>query len=160
MKRKTTLLLAILPLSVASSERASAADGKWPVVLRADDIVVGEPLQKLNTRRHWSWNFNDGVFEVAVRKSAVPIPSPQCRMNYLILTMPLYYPENPAQAPTADRRAVYDALIAIKKTGKGGLTVHFDALWYWRLGLSGPELTTCNIYFTLPLLKDAANISP
>jgi len=81
-------------------------------------------------------------------------------MDYLILTMPHFYIENPAQAPIAERRAVYDALLNIKEANRGSLTVHFDALWYARQGPSGPELTTCNIYFTLPLSKEAAKISP
>jgi hypothetical protein len=81
-------------------------------------------------------------------------------MDYLILVMPVYYPENPAQAPIAERRAVYDALLNIKKAGRGSLTVHFNPLWYAQQGPSGPELTTCNIYFTLPLSKDAAKILP
>ena len=72
----------------------------------------------------------------------------------------MYYPENPAQATTADRQAVYDALVSIKKTGTGSLKVRFDALWYSRQGPTGPELTTCNIYFALPLEKDAARVLP
>jgi hypothetical protein len=65
----------------------------------------------------------------------------------------LYYPECPAQATTAERKAVYDALVSITKAGKGGLKVRFDALWCSRQGPSGTELTTCNIYFALPLDK-------
>ncbi len=72
----------------------------------------------------------------------------------------MYYPENPAQATTADRQAVYDALVKIQRTGAGALKIRFDALWYSRQGPSGPDLTTCNIYFTLPLAKDAAGVLP
>jgi hypothetical protein len=129
-------------------------------VLRSADIVAGQELQKLNSARKWMWKFTDGQFEVAVRKSAVPVAAPQCKAEYLILKMPMYYPENPAQAPMAERQAVYDALLAIQKAGKGGLKVRFDALWYSRKGPSGPELTTCNIYFSLPLEKGAATILP
>lgn len=81
-------------------------------------------------------------------------------MEYLILRMPVYYPENPAQATVQERRAVYDALVRIKEAGKGGLKIRFDALNDSRQGPSGPELTTCNIYFVLPLDKDAAKILP
>ena len=55
-------------------------------------------LPKLNTRHHWKWKFEDG-FEVAVRKSAIPIPAPKCRMDYLILTIPSLYPESPQASP-------------------------------------------------------------
>ncbi len=72
----------------------------------------------------------------------------------------MYYPENPAQAPETERRAVYDALVSIRNAGQGAVKIRFDALWYWRQGPSGPELTTCNIYFALPLDKDAARILP
>lgn len=136
-----------------------ANDGAWTTVLHSADFIIGRDLQNLGTRHHWAWKFTGG-FEVAVRKSAIPVPAPKCRMDYLILTMPVYYPENSAQASMADRQAVYDALSRIKRDGKGSLRVSFDAQWYWRQGPAGPELTTCNIYFTLPLENDAAKIVP
>jgi hypothetical protein len=141
-------------------DTALAANLKWTVVLRPGDFIAGQALQELHTRHRWAWRFDNGRFELAVRKSSIPIPSPKCRMDYLVLAMPLYYPENPAQAPLAERQAVYDALLRVAKTGQGGLAVHFDALWYVEQGSSGPQLTTCNIYFTLPLSKDAATILP
>lgn len=72
-------------------------------------------------------------------------------MPYLILAMPNYYPENPKQAPLSDRRTVYDTLLAMQETGKGTLRVKAEASYYVRKGASGLELTTCNIYFALPL---------
>jgi len=83
------------------------------------------------------WEFNSGEFEVAVKKTAIPVSAPQCRMDYLILRMPVYYPEGPAQASTEERKAVYDALVGIKKAGKGRLKIRFDALWYLRQEPSG-----------------------
>jgi hypothetical protein len=134
----------------------------WTFTLRPSDIIVGQNLQKLHTPRHWDREFDerDGKFEIAVRKSAFPVPAPQCRMDYLILSMPVYYPENPKQAPLSERRAVYDALLAMQATGNGTLSAHVDALFYTRQGPSGPELTTCNIYFVLPLAKDAGKLLP
>jgi hypothetical protein len=148
-----------LILALIACRIASAAESKWIAVLHSDDFVIGPDLLKLSARHHWAWKF-DGGFEVAVRKSAIRIPAPKCRMDYLILTMPVYYPENPAQASMAERQAVYDALVSVKKAGTGAIKVRFDALWYWQQGPSGPELTACNIYFTLPLEKDAAKIVP
>jgi hypothetical protein len=134
----------------------------WTFSLRPNDIIAGPSLQKLRTRHHWSWEFNEqiGTFEIAVRKTVFPAASPQCRMDYLILSMPSYYPENPKQAPLTERRAVYDALLTMKETKKGILPVHVDALFYARKGPHGPELTTCNIYFVLPLNKDAGKLLP
>src|SRR5262245_58298346 len=104
------------------------------------------------TGASWQWTFDqNGTFEVALRKSAFPAPAPQCRMPYLILAMPNYYPENPKQAPLSDRRTVYDTLLAMQETGKGTLRVKAEASYYVRKGASGLELTTCNIYFALPL---------
>jgi hypothetical protein len=120
----------LLPFySLGAHSNTVAADWKWTVVLRPNDMIVGEPLQKLNTRRHWAWKFDNGTFEIAVRRSSIPIPSPNCRMDYLILTMPLFYPENPAQSPLEERRAVYYALLDIQKAGRGSLTVRFNVLW-------------------------------
>lgn len=157
-KRALGNVFAIFVLALAFSSAAFTADHQWIALLHPDDFVVGPDLQKLTTRHHWAWKFTGG-FEVAVRKSAIPIPAPDCRMDYLILTMPVYYPESPAQAPMADRQAVYDALIRLKKEGTGALKIRFDAQSFWRAGPAGPELTACNIYFTLPLEGDAAKIS-
>ena len=149
-------LKGLLIATLASSLHAQP----WTAVLHPGDFVAGEELQKLKTRHRWQWQFGDGQFEIAVKRSAIPVPSPKCRMDYLILTMPVYYPENPKQAPIEDRRAVYDALLKIQKAGRGSLKIRFDPLWYATKGPVGPELTTCNVYFTLPLEKDAAQILP
>ncbi len=144
-------------LAVLLSTAMPAQEWTWTAVLHADDFLAGEELQKLQTRHRWRWQFGS-EFEVAVRRSAIPVPSPKCRMDYLILVMPTYYPESPKQATTAERRAMYDALIEIRKSGRGSLKIRFDPLWYAEKGTNGAELTTCNIYFTLPLEKDAARI--
>jgi hypothetical protein len=158
-KKPLAILCAALVFAATAARVPSAEAKEWTVVLHADDIVVGPALEKLNSRHHWAWKFTGG-FEVAVRKSAIPIPTPKCRMDYVMLTMPVYYPENPAQASMEERRAVYDALVRIKNEKKGGLKVRFDAQWYWTQGPTGPELKTCNAYFVLPLQSDAANILP
>ena len=91
--RKILIALPIIMLGVAI---ANAGPFEWTLALRPSDVVAGASLQKLRTSHHWKWEFDDqGKFEVAVRKSAFPAPAPQCRMDYLILGMPLYYPENP-----------------------------------------------------------------
>lgn len=143
----------------AVAHAAFAAEPTWTATLRAGDILVGQDLAKISSRR-WLWEFKDGKFEVAVRRSAIPVAAPKCRSEYLILTMPVYYPENPAQAPMAERKAVYDALGALKKSGQGSLRIRFDAPGLWRKGPSGAELTACNIFFTLPLDKDASRTLP
>ena len=160
MTRRAGLLAALTLAVAAAPPKAFAADGKWSAVLHGDDFVVGPDLQKLATRHHWKSKFEDG-FEVAVRKSAIPIPAPKCRMDYLILTIPVLYPEpGKPEASTSERRAVYDALLALKKRGTGSIRISFDAMFYWEKTPSGPELKSCNIWFTLPLEKDAAQILP
>lgn len=124
----------------------------WTITLRPSEIIVGEALTKLQTRHQWQWRFdNDGKFEVALVKSASPVPAPQCRMPYLILAMPLYYPETPKQAPLSERRAVYDGLLKMQETKQGSLRVQTEPLYYFKYGASGAELTTCNLFFVLPL---------
>lgn len=75
-------------------------------MLHAKDYVIGDSLKRLQTRRAWVADFDDrlGGFEIAVRKTAVAIPAPQCRMDYLILKIPFYYPETLKQASVAERR--------------------------------------------------------
>lgn len=154
------ILIALL-ISMLGAGIANAGPFEWTITLRASDVVAGASLQKLRTSHHWKWEFDDqGQFEVAVRKSAFPAPAPQCRMDYLILGMPLYYPENPKQASRSERRAVYDALLAMLSSGKGALSAHVEPLQYARKGRAGPELTSCNIYFVLPLDKDAGKRLP
>ena len=153
---------AIAVLFALAAGAASADPLTWSLILRPGDIVAGPTLQKLPAHRPWNWEFDgrDGTFEIAVRKAACPAASPQCRMDYLILGMPLYYPENPKRASLPERRAVYDALLAMQETGKGGLPVQVEAPAYARNGPLGPELTSCNIYFVLPLAADAGKLLP
>lgn len=138
---------------LASVTGAAAAPGPvWTMTLHPADIIVGEALAKLGTRHEWQWRFDrDGKFEVALVKSASPVPAPQCRMPYLILGMPLYYPETPKQATLAERRDVYDALLKMQETKAGSLQVQTEPLYSFKYGASGAELTTCNLYFVLPL---------
>jgi len=161
MRLTTMFVTAALILAACGRAKADAASKEWTVRLHADDIVIGQPLENIKSRHQWLWRFTnnfEGLFDIAIRKSSIPILAPKCRMDYLILTMPEYYPETPKQAPVAERRAVYDALLKLKTTGQGSLTVHFEGEVH--KGPSGPELTGCNISFVLPLAPDAATISP
>jgi len=122
------------------------------MTLHPAELIVGEALAAPKTRHEWQWRFDaNGKFEVALAKSASPVPAPQCRMPYLILAMPLYYPETPKQASLAGRRAVYDALLTMQETKQGSLRVQTEPLYYFKYGASGAELTTCNLFFVLPL---------
>jgi hypothetical protein len=151
MNRRSTGILAACLLASAAGP-AFARDQTWTVILHPADIIVGPALDKLQTRHHWLAQFDkDGRFEVALRKSASPVPAPECRMPYLILLMPLYYPETPKQASLSERRAVYDDLLTMQETKKGTLQVQTEALYYVKQRASGAELTTCNLYFVLPL---------
>ena len=151
MNRRSIGFLGICLLAYLTG--AAAAPGPvWTMTLHPPEVVVGEALAALKTRHEWQWRFdNNGKFEVALAKSASPVPAPQCRMPYLILAMPLYYPETPKQAPLAARRVVYDALLKMQETKQGSLQVQTEALYYFKYGASGAELTTCNLFFVLPL---------
>jgi hypothetical protein len=159
MRLNTMLLSAALILSACGRAKADTAYKEWTERLHADDIVAGRPLEKLKSQHQWVWQNDVNGFDIAVRKSAIPILAPQCRMDYLILTMGVPYSESaPKQAAVIARQAVYDALLKLKQTGQGSMTLHFWGAVH--KGPSGPELTACNIDFVLPLAPDAAKISP
>lgn len=138
------MALGLLPLQAASGESPAPARAtpSWTLTLSPEDIVIGSKLKKIHTRHHWSQG------EVAIRKRAIPIPAPGCRMDYLILTIPLYYPEHPNQPSLAERSAAEDALLAM--AGDGRFTARIEAP-FWHEGPMGPELTACNLFFSLPL---------
>jgi hypothetical protein len=132
---------------------AAGQDAAWAIALHPADFVIGAALKQLHTRHTWIAAFDDqtGAFEVAVRKTAVDIPAPECRMDYLILKIPFYYPETPKQASVSERRTVYDALVGIKDKG-GSVTARVEAPdSLARMGPKGFELAACNLYFALPL---------
>jgi len=145
--------LALLFLAGPTSSAAPAAHYDWRITLQAGDFVIGPKLAHLHTHRSWRSFFEDqsGTFEVALKKSASPVPAPACKMDYLILGMVDYYAEDPRQAPLADRKAVYDRLLRIQDTGTGEFIARVQPEYFIRKGPSGPELTGCNLYFVLPL---------
>jgi hypothetical protein len=150
--RKIPTIAAMVLLSwtaVSAAEEAS-----WTIVLHPTDFVIGDALGQLHTRRQWNTGFDEqfGGFEVALRKEAVAIAAPRCQMDYLILTIPHYYPENPKQASVRDRRAVYDALVALQTRHEGSIAAGVEAPEpLSHRGSKGTELAACNLYFALPL---------
>lgn len=153
MRTILRLLAAISVLAVTPTAALADDVPAWTITLRPGDIVVGAALAQLHTRRTWAPGFDDkqGGFEIAVRKTAVAIPAPQCRMDYLVLTIPFYYPENPKQASVAERRAVYDAFVALQARGSGSLTMRVEAPeTIARRGPRGVALTACNLYSAFP----------
>jgi hypothetical protein len=138
---------------------AAGQEAAWTITLHSTDFVIGAALKQLHTRHAWIADFDDqtGGFEVAVRKTAVDIPAPACRMDYLILKIPSYYPENPKQASVSERRGVYDALVGIKDKG-GSITARVEAPdTLGHMGPKGFALAACNLYFALPL---SVQVSP
>jgi hypothetical protein len=152
MRRLLPVLLATLALAQSSAVAAEEAPA-WTLVLRPADVVIGAALAKLPARRAWVAEVDaQGAFEIAVRKKAVPIAAPQCRIDWLILKIPFYYPETPKQASVSERRAVYDAFVALQAAGSGSLTVRVEAPESLaRKGPRGVELTSCSLYFAFPL---------
>jgi hypothetical protein len=146
-------LLAMLLLPAASAAPADEVPA-WTITLRPGDAIVGSALAQLRTRRTWASGFNEtsGGFEIALRKKAIAIPAPSCKMDFLILTIPFYYPETPKQASVSERRAIFDRFAAFRDGGKGILTARVEApAPLARTGPHGVELTACNLYFAFPL---------
>jgi hypothetical protein len=151
-------IAAALLLTQPPTALAAGAEPAWTITLNRSNFIVGPALRQLHTRHAWAAEFDDqrAGFEVALRKTSVSIRAPQCRMDYLILTIPSYYPENPKQASASERRAVYDALLGIQERG-GSLTARVEApLGLARQGSAGMELVACNLYFALPLSVQVA----
>jgi hypothetical protein len=146
---------AAVPIAAAAQNATRAEDTpSWTIVLRPADFAIGAALDQLHTRRKWAAGFDEqrGGFEVALRKKAVAIPAPKCRMDYLILTIPFYYPETPKQASLKERRAVYDAFVALQSRGSGRLTVHVEApLGLAQRNAGRIQLAACNLFFAFPL---------
>jgi hypothetical protein len=154
MRKVLPALAAAIVLAGLSPGVAASLEAGWTIALNPPDFVVGPALRQLHTRHSWVAAFDDrtGTFEIALRKTSVSIPAPKCRMDYLILTIPHYYPENPKQASKSERRAVYDALLALQTRGIGSMAARVEApLGFARIGTAGPELTACNLLFALPL---------
>lgn len=157
MRKLLTALLGMLvslqPPVAACAEEAPA----WTIVLRPADYVIGPALAQLRTRRTWAAEFDErfGGFEIAVRKKAVPIPAPQCRMDHLILKIPFYYPETPKQASVSERRAVYDAFATLQAAGSVTARVEAPEA-FARKGPRGAELTSCSLLFAFPLSVQAS----
>jgi hypothetical protein len=154
MRKVLPAFVAAIGLTYLSLGIAAGLETAWTIVLEPPDFLVGPALRQLHTRHSWVAEFDDrtGAFEIALRKTSVAISAPRCRMDYLILTIPFYYPENPKQASLSERRGVYDALLAIQASGAGGMTARVEApAGFARMGPKGPELTACNLFFALPL---------
>ena len=152
-KRLATLVaMSILTCSPASASAEEVA--AWTIMLRPTDFVIGAALVQLRTRRTWIAGFNEGSgsFEIAVRKNSVAVRAPRCRMDFLILTIPFYYPETPKQASVTERRAIYDAFVAFQAGASGSLAVRVEApASLARIGANGIALAACNLYFAFPL---------
>jgi hypothetical protein len=152
MRRLLPVLLTTLALMQGTAAAAEETPA-WTIVLRPADFVIGPALAKLLARHAWVAEVDErGGFEIAVRKKAVPIAAPQCRMDHLILKIPFYYPENPRQASVSERRAVYDAFATLQAAGSGSLSARVEAPESLaRKGARGVELTSCSLYFAFPL---------
>jgi hypothetical protein len=147
-------LVAISILICASAEARADEVPAWTITLRPGDFVIGRALTQLRARRTWEAKFDEqsGGFEIALRKKAIAIPAPSCRMDFLILKIPFYYPETPKQASLSERRAIYDALVAFQAAGRGILTARVEApAPFARIGARGAELTACNLMFAFPV---------
>jgi hypothetical protein len=153
MRRMLAALVAMSIVTCAPAADSADEPAAWTITLHPADFVVGAALAQLHTSRTWAAGFDErsGAFEIALRRKAVVIPAPRCRMDVLILTIPFYYPENPKQASVSERRAIYDAFVAFQAAGSGSLTARVEApAGLARIGAHGTELAACNLYFAFP----------
>jgi hypothetical protein len=150
--RGSHLAVVAAVLTCLTAPPAASEDAAWSIVLHAKDFLIGPALARLTTRHHWVDRFDGGNFEIAVAKAAVPIASPQCRMDYLILKIPVYYPENPKQASIGERQSVYESLLALQDGGNGSVAMRVEAPEdLARTVGRRTELTSCSLFVALPL---------
>jgi hypothetical protein len=153
VRRVGLVVLSSLALSGLEFGPAAGQDAAWTIVLHPKDFVVGSALSRLKTRHQWDGRFGaSGSFEVAVLRTAVAIPSPKCRMDYLIVRIPFYYPENPKRASISERRSVYDSLVALQESGNGSVSMRVEAPEDLARTVGHRiELTSCSLFVALPL---------
>jgi hypothetical protein len=154
MRKTPTVRAAIFVCACAAVAAYADEVPAWTIKLRPGDFVIGPALAQLSGRHTWPAGFDgqSGDFEIALRKTAVAIPAPNCRMNYLILQIPFYYTENPKQASVSECRAIYEAFVAFQAGGKGLLTTSVEAPSpFARRGPRGIGLAVCNLLFAFPL---------
>lgn len=164
MGKMLAALAAMAILTFAPAAAAADESAAWTIVLHPADFVIGAAIAQLRTRRTWAAGFdeNSGAFEIALRKKAVAIAAPRCKMDYLILTIPFYYPERGSlkQASVSERRAIYDAFVAFQAASSGSLTARVEApLGLARTGAHGIELAACNLYFAFLLSVQVSALS-
>jgi hypothetical protein len=161
--RMRKILAALVVMFVLTDVQIAASADEtpsWTIVLHPTDFVIGAALAQLHTRRTWPAGFDEqsGAFEIALRKKAVAIPAPHCRMDFLILDIPFYHHDTPKQATVSERRAIYDAFVAFQAGGSGSLSARVEApLGLARRARNGIELAACNLYFAFPL---SVRVSP
>jgi hypothetical protein len=155
MQKLRAILPLLLILILTPVAAAAGPEPVWTIVLHPKDYVIGDALKDLKTRYQWTPGFDDrGRFKIAVRKAAVAIPAPQCRMDYLILELPFYYPETPKQASVEERRKIYDSFVSLQTSGKGSITARVEAplsVSLARMVNGRFELTACSLFFAFPL---------
>jgi hypothetical protein len=115
--------------------------------LRFEDLVVeGELMQ-----REMAYAFVDGgQFEIYVKPSVIPVPSPGCA-EAIIVRMPWTPPDAPwATAAVEDKRALWKRIDALVQRRTGEVTVAIQLDPYVEAAADDPakvSLTRCNVFF-------------
>jgi len=121
--------------------------------LRSQDFELTVPVDqrqpRYGTENRYELSEN-GQFEIFVRKDAFPVPAPRCE-RYIIVRMPGTAPSAPdATAKLARKRALFDALKALKSAATGQQALVIELNPYVRVVTNHPlrlELTQCNVFF-------------
>lgn len=117
------------------------------VPLRFEDLVVdGELMQ-----REMAYTFVDGgQFEIYVKPSAIPVPSPGCT-EAIIVRMPWSPPDAPwATAAVEAKRELWKRIDALVQRRAGEVTVAIQLDPYVEVAPDDPtkvSLTRCNVFF-------------
>jgi hypothetical protein len=92
-----------------------------------------------------------GIFEIFIRASEFPVPSPGCNGGWIILRMPdTSYDDSGLAAKVATKREIWNRLEKMYTSGSGSVEVAIELNPYVRVlddAIPKVELLYCNVFF-------------
>ena len=163
MKQYSRILictLIVISLGMVNASEVYVSPGKYNDYYHLRFALTPENCElntSLTERQHRYANNNayafseGGQFEVFIRKQAFPISAPHTSSGFLILRMPWTDPDSPdARRHIADKRALFDQILAMKSEGKGSVEVTIELNPYVTVLNHDPlklELSGRNVFF-------------
>lgn len=114
------------------------------------EIPLSERTPKYAETNEYTFS-ESGQFEVFIRKTHFPVPSPNLKGEFIILRMPWTDPDDPdANKKIAKKRHIFDSIKQMKTLGKGSIELILELNPYVKVLQGDPlklELSGRNIFF-------------